>query len=126
MRKLLPIYICAFWILPNILSGQDFIVNTEFYTTDNSVTFAGKRPNSQSGAWWQAGLLGSGAIIFSIANNNWVITNNTFNDGNWHHVACVRQTIRGGKRQRIIFFNSLNYELWIVNFVVWSFIIHNS
>ncbi len=81
----------------SIPSSADFNFGTGNFTIEMWVKttgtsfqiFVDKRINSSAGTWWRTGL-NNGKYWFEISASQNCLTNNLFNDGNWHHVAFVR------------------------------------
>jgi hypothetical protein len=71
----------------------NFTVETWFKsTTTGDKTIFGKRVSCNSGSFWNLRLI-NGALYFEVygtANVSAISPLATYNDGNWHHVACVR------------------------------------
>jgi len=78
--------------LGNFGTGN-FTVETWFKsTTTGDKTIFGKRVSCNSGSFWNLRLI-NGALYFEVygtANVSAITPLATYNDGNWHHVACVR------------------------------------
>jgi hypothetical protein len=71
----------------------NYTVETWFKsTTTGDKTIFGKRVSCNSGSFWNLRLI-NGALYFEVygtANVSAISPLATYNDGNWHHVACVR------------------------------------
>lgn len=71
----------------------NFTVETWFKsTTTGDKTIFGKRVSCAAGSFWNLRLI-NGALYFEVygtANVSAISPLATYNDGNWHHVACVR------------------------------------
>ncbi len=78
--------------LGNFGTGN-FTVETWFKSTaTGDKTIIGKRVGCNAGSFWNLRFI-NGALYFEVygaANVNTISPLATYNDGNWHHVACVR------------------------------------